>query len=368
MGTADRTVRWPVGKPIPQKTAAAWFDESAPKVDGERERDGQSDDSETRGTSGVVRLGAFQLLRTYEDGTSERAFVAIKQIRVASVEQGTEAMNEYTVHREVYTSLPPEARGYFTEPLEMEPLPCSEFEEGQLLGPATGVLKGVTLPNAMVFADSDEEDDDAEAESEDGDGSPSKPPPRKRYTCASNTTDGLIYLVQTWACAREYELRTLREFLQFGPGDPEPPALKQGSLIKIGNDIGKALKYCHRTGYTHDDLYSRNVIVCEAPAGSARDRYSAKLIDFGRALRIQWDPILDQRIEPDGTRTPVYEMFALDTIRLLGEWQRYAPSSKELLAAAIEVGYGLADGQSKPASPHMRAPAPSGDQEPVELE
>lgn len=351
---------------IPQEVAKAWFARSAPKLNEERERErddrernGPVGDDEVRGTSGAVRLGTFILLRTYPDGTSISSFVAIKALNVGTVERASEAVNEYNAHRAVYDRLPPEAKAYFTEPLTMEALPCTQLKQTTLVRSATtGVPPVLTSPDS-----SDDEDSDDDTRTLD----PS--PPNKLYRCQAVDGGEWIYLVQTWACSSFDQLLTLMEFLKFNKGDPDPLTLNSQSLIKIGNDIGKALKYCHRTGHTHNDLYSRNVIVCEAPRGSARSKYNAKLIDFGKAEPITWNDNLDMRIEEDGRKTPVAEMLFVDSGRLLREWELYAPApaSVATLKAAITVGYDLGDGlgdkpsdkpggmggddQSRPSSP-----------------
>jgi hypothetical protein len=357
-GTTNRVVSWPADKPIPQDVAKRWFQMSAPTRNQERGRerdepdsDGPVFDDEVRGTSGVVRLGAFILQRTYADGTGITSFVAIKALQVGTVERASEAVNEYNVHRAVYDKLPPEAKGYFTEPLTMEALPCTQLEQTTLVRNAT-----TGVPPVLALQDSSDDEESDDDDSADDARTPDPSPPNKLYRCNANDGGEWIYLVQTWACGRTDQLLTLKEFLKFRRDDPDPLTLKLQSLIKIGNDIGKALKYCHRTGHTHNDLYSRNVVVCEAPRGSARFRYNAKLIDFGKAEPITWDKYLDMRIEEDGRKTPVAEMLLVDSVRLIREWELYAPASASAatLAAAIAVGYALGDGDKpsdKPLSP-----------------
>ena len=278
VGAPKRRTRSPdpeqLSVPISQLTAKAWFDSS-------------SDTTSRRGRYGEVRLADA----VYARG-EDRFKVAVKRIDVEEPMRAAVALNEYEAHRAIYACLPPVAKERLAEPFEMQ-MPCSLIDLRKLSpigAPST------PTPSTLLL---DASDESARALT-DRSG-------HHQVVCESFE----LFLVQAWACPLGEQTVSLGDLRHAGR------APSDATLARIGADVGMALRAVHRCGYRHNDLASRNVVVC-----GAEPTVHAVLIDFGLAQGPTWD-------DTESLNEAVYGDAAL----LANEWL----GRPELMRALVEA-------------------------------
>ena len=122
-----------------------------------------------------------------------------------------------------------------------------------------------------------------------------------------------------------------------------PPAtLAALGLVNICLDVAKGLRALHDAGWSHNDLHSRNVLVCHPPSGSGHN-WGAKIIDLGKATRLSDSaPVKDMlcmRIPPELTEGPVPLGVFTDLYSMAYLFSDVIQCKPELTATCIQTVY-----------------------------
>jgi len=129
------------------------------------------------------------------------------------------------------------------------------------------------------------------------------------------------YTVQGWACSNENErlvkiddyirdkINQQRSNMAYG-AEYTNEALYRWQY-KLAGEVGTALWYCHRAGYSHNDVLAKNIVVCEASISEFKLPPNIVILDFGQADNRFVEPYLTE-VDINREISDLYDSIRMD--------------------------------------------------------